>query len=298
MPRIERFFPNSKVSDWTSGAFGGGDQLPGAPGTLALANSGDAGTAIALTWSLGTSGSALITGYHIQQSTDGSSWSDTVADTSSTAVTYTKTSLTAGTQYWFRVAAITSVGESAYGNEPNHTTPDPLIYSTTGSPTLRTYSDGGTDYKSLQWASSGTFVPSSNPNSVTFDVWIVAGGGGGAGAATAGGLGGGGAGGALAYTSQTLGLASHTVTIGAGGAAGSGGSGSSGSVGADSTLAISGGSTLTLDGGGLGGSGAGGAGGSGGGGGGVSVSAGGSATAGQGYDGGTSAVASLSLIHI
>ena len=28
MPRIERFFANSKVTDWTSGAFGGGGADP------------------------------------------------------------------------------------------------------------------------------------------------------------------------------------------------------------------------------------------------------------------------------
>ena len=81
MPRIERVFPGTKVADWTSGAFGGGPSGPGAPGTLSLADSGDAGTAIALTWSAGVSGSEVVTGYHIQESTNGSDWSDTVADT-------------------------------------------------------------------------------------------------------------------------------------------------------------------------------------------------------------------------
>ena len=37
MPRIERFFANSKVTDWTSGAFGGGgaDAFSASGGTTA-----------------------------------------------------------------------------------------------------------------------------------------------------------------------------------------------------------------------------------------------------------------------
>ena len=65
-------------------------------------------------------------------------------------------------------------------------------YSTTGSPTLRTYGA----YTSLHWTGTGNFVITNNPDSITFDVWIAsgAGGGGGSGWGAAGGAGGGGGG--------------------------------------------------------------------------------------------------------
>lgn len=87
---------------------------------------------------------------------------------------------------------------------------------------------------------SGTFTPTQ---AITADVLVVAGGGGGGGGfnvSAAMGGGGGGAGGLLAYTSQSLLAQSYTVTIGAGGSAGTysnqGGSnsGSSGGIGSNS----------------------------------------------------------------
>jgi len=244
------------VSDWTGGAFGGGATAPGATGTLSLANPGgeDGFTKIDLLWSVGLSGSQAVTGYHIQKSTNGSSWSDVVADTSSTLVTYTATGLSQNTQYWFRVAAINPVGEGDYGNEPDRTTAQAVAFSTTGSPTTRTYTSGGTSYKSLHWTSSGTFVPSTVPAGKTFDVWVVSGAGGGASAGNSWaepGAGGGGGGGAEAFTSQTLGTASHTVTVGGGGngASSSGLYGIAGSDGSTSTFQINGGAALSTTGG-------------------------------------------------
>jgi hypothetical protein len=295
MPRIEKFFPSTSVSDWTGGAFGGGTSAPGATGTLSLANPGgeDGFTKIDLLWSVGLSGSQAVTGYHIQKSTNGSAWSDLVADTSSVLTTYTATGLSQNTQYWFRVAAINPVGEGDYGNEPDRTTTQAVAFSTTGSPTTRTYTSGGTAYKSLHWTGSGTFVPSTIPAGKTFDVWVVAGGGGGGSGGNSwneAGSGGGGAGGAEAFTSQTLGTASHTVTIGGGGngAGSSGLYGIAGSDGNTSTFQINSGSALTGTYGGGGGDtvSSGRVGGSGGGGGGYSGTSGGTATSGEGNAGG------------
>lgn len=95
----------------------------GAPGTLSLAAGSDPVTGIDLSWSAPSSlGNGTVSGYKIQISTNGSSWSDEVADTSSTATTYSDTGLSSGVQKWYRVAAINQAGVGTYGNEPDLTT--------------------------------------------------------------------------------------------------------------------------------------------------------------------------------
>ena len=137
MSNIQRWFPGTSVGDWTGGQFGGGASKPGAPGTLALTSpSASDNSAIDLSWAQGLSGSEAVSGYHIQISTDGSSWSDKVADTGSSSTSYTATGLTQSTQYWFRVSAINSVGESDFGNEPSATSATVFAYTTTGSQQL------------------------------------------------------------------------------------------------------------------------------------------------------------------
>jgi len=229
----------------------GGIKPCGAPGTLSLANGTTTTTQINLSWSAPSdTGGGTVSGYHIQISTNGSSWSDQVADTGSTGTTYTASSLTASTQYWFRVAAINEAGTGTYGNEPTHTTAAPFGYSTTGSPTVRTVGS----YTTLEYTGSGTFVLTGNPASKTFDLLVVAGGASGnSGYITTGstmyGGGGGGAGGMRALTGQTLAVASHTVTVFAGGAAPATGVSAWGADGSGGT-AITG---HTVVGGGLGG---------------------------------------------
>jgi hypothetical protein len=105
-----------------------------------------------------------------------------------------------------------------------------FAYTTTGSPALTTHGI----YSALSWTGSGTFTLVSNPDTLTFDVWIVAGGGAGGADGTGNGNGGGGAGGGLAYTGQTVAIAAHTVTVGGGGAAG--GTNSVGANGSDSVF--------------------------------------------------------------
>ncbi len=250
--------------------------VPGAPGTLSLSAGDPAPNVIGLSWSAGSTNGGAITGYKIQRSTDGSSWSNVVADTGSTGTTYSNTGLTASTAYHYRVAAINAAGVGGYGNEPTRTTAAPFLsWSATGS-----YSSG-TDgsYSWVRWTSSGTFVITANPNSRTFDQHITAGGGGGCG--YDGAHGGGGGGGSKQFTGQTMGNATHTITIGAGGAgsryAAAGTDGSDSVCGSNST-----------EGGGGGGGGNGRDGGSGGGGGdqGSGTMPGGDGNAGEGHDGG------------
>ena len=69
---------------------------------------------VALSWTAPTNtGGASLTDYIVQYSTDQSSWT-TFADGTSTATTATVTGLTGGTNYYFRVAAVNSVGTGAY----------------------------------------------------------------------------------------------------------------------------------------------------------------------------------------
>ena len=84
-------------------------EKPGAPtGVTATA---DGQTQIDLSWTAPSDdGGADITGYKIEVSTDGSSWSDLVANTGTTTTGYSHSGLTAGTTRHYRVSAINSAG--------------------------------------------------------------------------------------------------------------------------------------------------------------------------------------------
>jgi hypothetical protein len=94
---------------WTlSSAVTVADSVPSAPrGLKATAKS----TSVALTWSApSASGGQPISGYRVQRSTNGTSWT-TIATTTSRS--YTATKLTNGTKYWFRVIATNAKGSSS-----------------------------------------------------------------------------------------------------------------------------------------------------------------------------------------
>jgi hypothetical protein len=146
------------------------------PGTLSLAAGDPASTVLVLSWSAGSANGATITGYKIQYSTDGSTWSTATADTSSTATTYSITSLAQDTLYHVRVAAINSVGVGTYSNVPTLTTADWSPPTATGG-TVATYTYGGLGYKSHKFTSSGTFTISANASNVVIDILVVGGGG-------------------------------------------------------------------------------------------------------------------------
>ena len=84
--------------------------------------------------------------------------------------------------------------------------------------TTDTYSDGGTNYKSHKFTSSGTFTVTQVGDYGTVDALIVAGGGGGGKAQNNEGAGGGGAGGFRLNDSFVVTAQGYTVTIGAGSA--------------------------------------------------------------------------------
>ena len=87
----------------------------GRPRDLTATASGQ--TQIDLSWNAPASnGGAAITGYRIEVSTDGSSWSILSANTGSTATRYSHTGLTAGSARRYRVSAINSAGTGPASN--------------------------------------------------------------------------------------------------------------------------------------------------------------------------------------
>ena len=94
---------------------------PGAPEGLTAAVNGQ--TRIDLSWTAPSDdGGADITGYKIEVSPNGSSWSDLEANTRSTSTSYSHSSLTAGSTRHYRVSAINSVGTGPASNVVTGTT--------------------------------------------------------------------------------------------------------------------------------------------------------------------------------
>jgi hypothetical protein len=184
-------------------------ELPGAPTALTLTAGSPAMTVISLSWTAPTeTGGAAISGYRIKKN-----GSTVVADTGTTATTYSATGLTAGATYTFAVAAINSAGTGGDSNVPSLTTSGP-IHATGGTIT----SHG--NYIVHTFLTGGLFTITENDRSDTFDVLVVGGGGAGGDAATssyqANGTGGGG-GGQVATANSAGTIGSLGVTIGNGG---------------------------------------------------------------------------------
>ena len=94
---------------------------PGAPEGLTAAGNGQ--TEINLSWTAPTDdGGADITGYKIEVSPNGSSWSDLEGNTLSTNTSYSHSSLTAGSTHHYRVSAINSAGTGPASNVVTGTT--------------------------------------------------------------------------------------------------------------------------------------------------------------------------------
>ena len=95
--------------------------VPGAP-TSVYGTSGN--TQVSLTWyAPASTGGSAITDYVVQFSTSASSGFTTFSDGTSSATTATVTGLTNSTVYYFKVAAVNSVGTSAYSAVSSGVTP-------------------------------------------------------------------------------------------------------------------------------------------------------------------------------
>ena len=94
---------------------------PAAPTTLTATSNGQ--TQIDLSWTAPSDdGGTAITGYRIEVSTNGSTWSDLVVNTRSTATRYSHTGLAAGSTRHYRVSAINSAGTGTASNVATATT--------------------------------------------------------------------------------------------------------------------------------------------------------------------------------
>ena len=111
------------------GSTGGGGTTPAEAPGAATTVAGTAGnTTVALTWVAPVdTGGAAISGYSVQVSTSsGGSYADVTgctSATSSTSLLCTATGLTNATTYYFKVAAINSVGTGAYSTASSSITP-------------------------------------------------------------------------------------------------------------------------------------------------------------------------------
>ena len=129
---------------------------PGAPTGLSATPSGT--TRIDLSWTdPASNGGSAITGYRIEVSSDGgTSWSELVANTGSTATTYAHTGLASGATRHYRVSAINSVGTGNPSNLANATTGN----TAPGAPTGLSATPSGTTRIDLSWTD-----PASNGGS-------------------------------------------------------------------------------------------------------------------------------------
>ena len=108
---------------------------PGAPTGLAATANGP--SQIDLAWTApATTGGSAITGYKIEVSPDGSSWSALVADTASTDTAYAHVGLDPATTRHYRVSAINAVGTSDASDSDDTTTTASTNTAATGAPTI------------------------------------------------------------------------------------------------------------------------------------------------------------------
>ncbi len=127
--------------------------LPAAPGApTSLTATADGQTEIDLSWTApeSTDAGATAASYQIEVSLDrGANWSVLVADTGSTATTYSHTGLVAGTTRHYRVSAVNSDGTGSASNTANATTAAPT--TATGAPTALTATAVGQTQIDLSW---------------------------------------------------------------------------------------------------------------------------------------------------
>lgn len=170
-------------SDWTNDSTWAGDlrgtiyynTIPGAPTLTSAVDSVTFG-AVDLAWSAGTTGGSAINGYRIEWSTvsNFATLAGSIADTGSTATTYTVTGLTSGTLYYFRIGALNAVSD-AHGSQPASirsnvisTTPTSYGYRRNGSVWSAINTAKRYDLASSQWV---TLTTAKRYNAAT-SAWV------------------------------------------------------------------------------------------------------------------------------
>jgi hypothetical protein len=139
------FGPWSATRNFTTGT-----TVPGIPtGVDAVAS----GTSITVTWDAPTdNGGSALTGYRVQRATNAGFTTGVVAvDVSATPRSYQVTGLAHGTQYWFRVLAKNSTGDSSFSTSDSATTG----ITTPSAPAQPTASNIGPTTATVTWSASG-----------------------------------------------------------------------------------------------------------------------------------------------
>jgi hypothetical protein len=117
------------------------------------------------------------TGFNVYESTDGTNFSQLATVSSASAASYSVTGLTAGTQYWFKVTALDTTGESAASSVANATTPAATVAAQPGTYSESVSGDLGGSLNAatpITLSSSGTEVitgaiaGSTDEDAVTF----------------------------------------------------------------------------------------------------------------------------------
>jgi hypothetical protein len=138
-------------------------------------------TQVSLSWTAPPSnGGAAITDYVVQFSTSGSGGFSTFADGTSTSTSATVTGLTNNTVYYFKVAAVNSVGTSDYSTVSSGVRPaslPPVISSVTvgnGSLTFawNAITHGGDNYR-IYWGTDSTFATDYSYTGTTLTTYTV-----------------------------------------------------------------------------------------------------------------------------
>ena len=137
--------PSNMASATTTGTSA---RVPGPPANLSAAADGD--SVINLSWTTPTdTGTSAISGYRIEVSANaGSSWSNLVSNTNSTATTYRHAGLSGGMTRHYRVSAINAVGTGGPSNTANATTG--VVAKAPGAPT-DLEADAADDHVDLDW---------------------------------------------------------------------------------------------------------------------------------------------------
>ena len=97
------------------------DVVPGKPANLVAG--ADDPNAVNLTWDPADRGDSDITGYRIEESSDGNDWTELTASTGSAGTTYEHTGRTPNTTYHYRVSAINTAGAGPASDPASTTTP-------------------------------------------------------------------------------------------------------------------------------------------------------------------------------
>jgi hypothetical protein len=161
----------------TASVRGLGFQGAGKPNQITTLTATDVGSGraynngrIDLSWTAPSSNGAPITGYFIQRSTDGTTYSTLVSNTGSSSTTYSDTSLSSAQIYYYKVSAINAVGTadaSAASSATATTVPQ--------APTIGTAAAGSSSTSATVTFTAGatggqtitSFTATSNPGSIT-----------------------------------------------------------------------------------------------------------------------------------